>query len=250
MGSGFGASGFACGSGGGPSAAVCCGFSGGFVSAGGVLVLAGFSAAGGAPFGLSTSLASGSPRSSDATRPRGGGGVGFGCGTGGGFTSGAGGGGGSITSCTVTGWVSAGGENCQSISSNKGNRCNSSEPTGPRSRTHQHCFSTCGSRSEAPGDRSPSFLSSRRKPGRVDRWAPASAGVAKRSVGSRPFSASRAAVGPSNGSRRSSSVTSSTCRHHPAASPARASQAASSRSLTPSAAAFVAFDPGSAPATT
>jgi hypothetical protein len=247
MGSGFGASGFAGGTGGGANAAVCCGFSSGFVSAGGVSVLAGLSAGGGSPFGLSTSLASGSPRSSDARRPRGGGGVGFGCGTGG---AGVAFGGGSNTSWTGIGAVSAGGDIGQSIRTNNGSKCKMSEPTGPRSLLHQRDRSTCCSLSDGSGSRSTSFSSSRRRPGPIDPWAPACAGEAKKSAGSRSASAVRSTVMPSTGSRRSSSVVPNTCRRQPAASPARASQAASSRSVTPRAAAFVAFDPGSAPATT
>src|SRR5215831_19806794 len=132
MGSALGASGFAGGSGGGTTAAVCCGFS--FASVGGLSALAGLSVAVGAsPFGRSVSLASGLPRSSDASLPCGGCGLGLDCGFCG---SVFGGGGGSRTSCTGIGVTSAGGDIGQSISSSSGSRCSTSEPIGPRNRTH------------------------------------------------------------------------------------------------------------------
>src|SRR5260370_1192558 len=121
---------------------------------------------------------------------------------------------------------------------------------------------TCCSRSRGSGGRRSSFPSSRRKRGPIGPWAPSGAcpragpkpdpwaGEAKKSAGSRLASGDRSTVMPRTGSRRSSSVVPNTCCHHPAASPARASQAASSSKVTPSAAAFVAFEPGSAPATT
>src|SRR5205085_1211609 len=128
-----------------------CGFSGGVASAGGVSTLADLSAGGGSPFGLSISLASGSPRSSEATRPRGGGGVGFGCGCGG---AGIAFGGGSKTSCTGIGSTSAGGDIGQSISSNNGSKCKISEPTGPRSLLHHRAASRSCVLRDAPFGRS------------------------------------------------------------------------------------------------
>ena len=208
---------------------------GGFVSDRGVSAFAAWSAGGGSPLGLSTSLASGSPRSSDARRPRGGGAGGLGCGCGG---AGAAFGGGSSTSCTGIGSTSAGGDIGQSIRSNRGSRCNMSEPTGPRSLL-QRCCSLAGRVRS----------SSRPKRGSIDPWATASAGATKEITGSRSLSTG-AAAGPKAGSRRSSSEGRNTGRGYPAASPASASQAASSSNVTPSAADFVAFEPGSVPATT
>ena len=262
-GSGLGASGLAGGRGGGTTAAVCCGFSAGFVSVGGASAGAGVSAACGAsPFGRSTSFACGSPRSSDARRPRGGGGTGFGRGCGGGGLASGAGGGGSTTSCTVTGSVSAGGDICQSISNSKGNKCNKREPTGPRSLLHRRRSPIgklrasgsggCGPSSRPPGPAA-GRPEDRLRPGSIHPWAPASAGVTRPIVGSYLSPSEHATVSPKAGSRRASSddpVMRNTASHHPAVSPASVSQAASSSSLTPRAAAFVAFEPGSAPATT
>jgi len=176
-------------------------------------------------------------------------GTGFCCGCGGGGLASGAGGGGSTTSCTVTGSVSTGGEICQSNSNSKGNKCNKREPTGPRSLLHRR--SPIGKlRASGSGGCGPS---SRRRPGSIHPWAPASAGVTRPIVGSYLSPSEHATVSPKAGSRRASSddpVMRNTASHHPAVSPASASQAASSSSLTPRAAAFVAFEPGSAPVTT
>ena len=158
-----------------------------------------------------------SPRSSEAMRPGGGGlNSGFG-GRGDGGVGGGGGGGGSNTSWTAIGSTTGGAAIGHSISNSNGSRCSKSEVVGPSHRV----------RSRAAIGVRRSGGASREGSGDTRRGAPVS-------VGSRR-------------SRSGAAAMRNTVAGHPAA---RASQSASSSNLTPSAAAFVAFEPGSAPATT
>src|SRR5205823_4153806 len=91
------------------------------------------------------SFAAGSPKSSEAMRPDGGGlnsgTVGTGCG-------GGSGGGGSSTSRMGIGSLSGGAAIGHSTSNNRGSKCSTSEPIGPRHRTRSR-FSTSGRASGA-----------------------------------------------------------------------------------------------------
>ena len=209
--------------GGGTIAAVCCGislgagsvFSGGGSGGGSVFSGGGGGAvslaAGGALASRLASFTSVSPRSSEAIRPGGGA-----LNSGFGGTGCGGGGGGSKTNCTAICSTSGGPSIGHSRSNNSGSRCRASEPIGPyhraRSRSVRGAKRSGGSSREGCGD--------------TRRGAPVSVGSRRSSSGSRrPYTAAG----------------------HPAA---RASHPASSSNLTPRAAAFVAFEPGSAPATT
>ena len=190
-------------------------------------------------------FASGLPISSEARRPGGGltSGGGFASGlAGAGGRGGGSGGGGSTTSWTAIGVNSGGWVFGQSISNSRKSACSAKETIGPT-----------GLGRPVAGD-------GRSAIGAARSAAAAEAGVLapaprQRGAAARPFRAQPATAkgAAARGGRRPAVRSGGTPRAgHPAvgSSPASASHSASSSSLTPSAAALVAFEPGSAPATT